>query len=135
MNQASLAGIRSYPTIAAEDRVWYEKSVIRRDPSFASEAAKQYLARPVVLVICLVSLDSCSIVSYGTRTEDLGDGKYRVMTPQVWDVPAENGKASQDLCPAGYQILKQGLRPDSAFNVTFLGSDYASYWIVQCAVK
>ena len=90
----------------------------------------------MLLILCLISLGSCSsLFNYGTRTEDLGDGKYRVLSPQSWDVATENGKASQDLCPDGYTILKQGLRQDSAFDMTFLDSDYASYWIVQCAVK
>ena len=88
-----------------------------------------------MLVVCVVSLGSCSFFNYGTRTEDLGEGKYRVLTPESWDVAAENDKASQDACPDGYKILKRGTRPDSAFNVAFLGSDFATYWIVQCAAK
>ena len=70
-----------------------------------------------------------------TNTEDLGDGKYMVLTPSIWDAASENRKASQDECPDGYSIVKQGRRPDSAFNVTFLQSDYADYWVIQCGTK
>lgn len=93
------------------------------------------MGRVVLPVGCILSLGSCAILHYGTRTEDLGNGKYMVLTPSIWDVATENKKASQDECPDGYNIVKQGKRPDSAFNVTFLQSDYADYWVIQCATK
>ena len=71
----------------------------------------------------------------GTRTEEIADGKYRVLTPSTWDVAKENEDAARDACPDGYTIEKKGMRPDSAYNVAFNDSDYAAYWIVQCAVK
>jgi len=93
------------------------------------------LTRRASLIACILLLNSCAFLGYGTRTEDLGDGKYRVLTPAVWDSRVENRKASEDLCPDGYRVLKRGQRPDSAFNVTFLDSDFADYWIVQCTSK
>jgi|SRR5579883_1123685 len=84
---------------------------------------------------CALALASCSIFNYGTHTEDMGDGKYIVLTPSTWDAATENRKASEDECPDGYNIVKKGRRPDSAFNVTFLNSDYADYWVIECAAK
>lgn len=83
----------------------------------------------------MLALASCSMFNYGTHTEDLGAGKYMVLTPSIWDAATKNREASQDECPQGYDIVKRGRRPDSAFNVTFLDSDYADYWVIQCVVK
>ena len=71
----------------------------------------------------------------GTRTEEIGEGRYKVMTPSTWDVATENDAAARDACPDGYTIDKKGLRPDSAYNVTFNDSDYAAYWVIRCVVK
>jgi hypothetical protein len=84
---------------------------------------------------CAFALSSCSVFNYGTHTESLGDGKYMVLTPSIWDAATENRKASEDECPDGYNIVKKGRRPDSAFNVTFLNSDYADYWVIECRSK
>ena len=93
------------------------------------------IARGLASAGCASALVSCSIFNYGTHTEDLGAGKYMVLTPSIWDVATENRKASEDECPDGYNIVKKGRRPDSAFNVTFLNSDYADYWVIECQSK
>ena len=85
------------------------------------------------LIACAAAFSGCAWVGAGTHTEELDDGKYMVMTPSTWDVASENDTASRDACPFGFTIVKKGMRPDSAYNVTFNGSDYASYWVIQCA--
>ena len=89
----------------------------------------------IPLLACAAALGGCAWLGAGTRTQELDDGKYMVMTPSTWDVASENDAASHDACPDGFTIVKKGTRPDSAYNVTFYDSDYASYWIIQCEAK
>ena len=96
------------------------------------EVISSALKRGVFSAGFILSLGSCSLLNYGTRTESLGDGRYMVLTPSIWHVTAENTNTSQDQCPGGYKIVREGKRPDSAFNVTFLQSDYARYWVIDC---
>ena len=93
------------------------------------------IIRGIAPTACAFALSSCSLFNYGAHTESLGDGKYMVLSPSTWDAAAENKRSSEDQCPDGYSIVKKGRRADSAFNVTFLDSDYADYWIIQCTAK
>jgi hypothetical protein len=92
------------------------------------------LARIKTLALCAVLALSagCAAMGITTSVNDLGNGRYKIVTSQADDAAKDNAAAARDKCPGGYTLLQKGSTAQSLYGSVIRGADLGTFWIVKC---
>jgi hypothetical protein len=92
-------------------------------------------SKPILALALLIS--ACARLTGGATVSDLGDGKYRIETPDSagaapGSAANQNAAAARATCPAGYVIIEKNKSAQTLYGSMVLSADTATVWVIKC---